>query len=47
MTTHDQQNGNTQLNAERNSLNRRVEKFSMLSRTKKVRWESMRRHRTI
>ncbi len=41
------QNGNTQLNSERNNLNKRVEGFRLLSKTKKVQWDSMRRHRTI
>ena len=47
MNTSDQTNGNTQLNTERNQLNRRVSKLSMLSKSKKVQWDSMRRHRTI
>ena len=47
MQTADQTNGNTQLNSERNQLNKRVNKFSMLSRSKKVQWDGMRRHRTI
>jgi hypothetical protein len=47
MQTADQTNGNTQLNTERNKLNNRVSKFSMLSKSKKVQWDSMRRHRTI
>ena len=47
MNTSDQTNGNTQLNTERNQLNRRVSKLSMLSKSKKVQWEGMRRHRTI
>jgi hypothetical protein len=42
-----QTNGNPQLNSERSNLNRRVDKFSLLSKTKKVQWDSMRRHRTI
>jgi len=42
-----QTNGNTQLNSERNKLNNRVDKFRMLSQTKKVQWDGMRRHRTI
>jgi hypothetical protein len=46
-TNSNQTNGNTQLNSERNKLNSRVDKFSMLSRTKKVQWDGMRRHRTI
>jgi hypothetical protein len=47
MNASDQINGNTQLNTERNQLNRRVNKFSMLSKSKKVIWDGMRRHRTI
>lgn len=47
MNTPDQTNGNTQLNTERNQLNRRVSKFNMLSKSKKVQWDGMRRHRTI
>jgi len=42
-----QTNGNTQLNSERNKLNSRVDRLRMLSQTKKVQWDSMRRHRTI
>ena len=42
-----QTNGNTQLNSEREKLNNRVDKFRMLSQTKKVQWDNMRRHRTI
>ena len=47
MQASDQTNGNTQLNTERNKLNNRVSKLSMLSRSKKVQWDGMRRHRTI
>ena len=47
MQTADQTNGNTQLNTERNKLNNRVSKFSMLSKSKRVQWDGMRRHRTI
>mgnify|MGYP003631686565 len=47
MQTADQTNGNTQLNAERNQLNKRVNKFSMLGKSKRVQWDGMRRHRTI
>jgi hypothetical protein len=46
-TNSNQTNGNTQLNSERNRLNSRVDNFRMLSKTKKVQWDSMRRHRTI
>ena len=47
MNQADQTNGNTQLNSERNQLNNRVSKLSMLSKSKKVQWDGMRRHRTI
>jgi hypothetical protein len=47
MQTADQTNGNTQLNSERNKLNSRVSKFHMLSKSKRVQWDGMRRHRTI
>ena len=47
MNTSDQTNGNTQLNSERNKLNSRVSKLSMLSKSKRVQWDGMRRHRTI
>jgi|GEM_PF-629215 len=46
-TQSNQTNGNTQLNSERNKLNSRVDKLRMLSQTKKVQWDGMRRHRTI
>jgi len=47
MNTKNQTNGNTQLNAERDNLNHRVSKFVLLSKSKKVQWDGMRRHRTI
>ena len=47
MSTREQQNGNTQLNSERSNLNNRVSKFVLLSKSKKIQWDSMRRHRTI
>lgn len=42
-----QTNGNSQLNSERDNLNRRVVKFALMSKSKKVQWDGMRRHRTI
>jgi len=42
-----QQNGNPQLNGERNSLNNRVSKLKMLSNSKKVKWSDKRRYRNI
>ena len=47
MQKSEQTNGNTQLNTERDQLNKRISKFSMLSKSKKVQWDGMRRHRTI
>jgi hypothetical protein len=47
MAISDQTNGNTQLNSERNKLNNRIDKLRMLSKTKKVKWDGMRRHRNI
>ena len=41
------QNGNTQLNSERNNLNKRVEGFRLLSKTKKVQWDTKRRWRNV
>ena len=43
----EQQNGNTQLNGERNELNKRVSKLAYLGNTKKVTWNGRRRNRTI
>lgn len=40
-------NGNTQINHERASLNSRVSRFRMLGQTKKVQWDGRRRNRTI
>ena len=41
MNIADQTNGNTQLNTERNQLNRRVSKLNMLSKSKKIQWDGM------
>lgn len=47
MSTSDQQNGNSQLNSERSSFNRKVAGLFILGKTKKVQWDSRRRYRTI
>ena len=47
MSTSDQQNGNTQLNSERASYNRKVSNLALLGNTKKVQWDGKRRYRTI
>ena len=44
---NEQQNGNTQLNQDRNAFNQKVSKLSMLGRTKKVQWSNRRRWRNI
>lgn len=43
----DQNNGNNQLNSERESHNERVEKLANLGKTKRVKWREKRRYRTI
>jgi len=47
MIPKEQKNGNTQLNKERESFNDRVNRFSVLGKTKKVQWDASRRHRNI
>ena len=47
MSTERSNNGNNQLNSERVNHNTRVNKYSMLSKSKKVIWNSSRRNRTI
>ena len=42
-----QQNGNTQLNTERESINNRISKFLYLGNSRKVQWDSKRSNRTI
>ena len=42
-----QNNGNSQLNSERENFNCRVGKKLILGKTKKVAWDSKRRNRTI
>jgi len=43
----DQQNGNTQLNSDRNAFNHKVSRLAMLGQTKKVKWSDKRRYRNI
>lgn len=45
--TNDQQNGNTQINSERNNFNRKVSVLSILGKSKKVQWDGRRRYRNI
>lgn len=47
MTGEQSNNGNTQINNERNNLNSRVSRFRMLGKSKKVQWDGRRRNRTI
>lgn len=42
-----QNNGNNQLNTERENFNDRVDKKAMLGKSKKVAWNKKRRNRTI
>lgn len=42
-----QNNGNTQLNTDRNSLNQKISKLRMLGNSKKVKWSDKRRFRNI
>ena len=44
---NEQQNGNTQLNQDRNAFNQKVSKLSMLGITKKVQWSNRRRWRNV
>jgi hypothetical protein len=44
---NEQQNGNTQLNTDRNTFNQKVAKLSMLGQTKKVQWSNRRRWRNV
>ncbi len=45
--TNDQQNGNTQINSERNNFNRKVSVLSILGKSKKVQWNGRRRYQNI
>jgi len=38
---------NSQVNDTRNNFNQKVERLSMLGKTKKVQWDAKRRHRSI
>ena len=42
-----QNNGNTQLNTDRNDLNQKINKLKMLCSSKKVKWSDKRRFRNI
>lgn len=44
---NEQQNGNTQLNQDRNAFNQKVSRLSILGRTKKVQWSNRRRWRNV
>ena len=44
---NEQQNGNTQLNTDRNAFNQKVSRLSMLGKTKKVKWSDKRRWRNV
>ena len=45
--TDTQNNGNTQLNNDRNNFNNKVSKLSLLGKSKKVKWSDKRRYRNI
>lgn len=42
-----QNNGNTQLNNDRNNFNDKVSKLKILGNSKKVKWSDKRRYRNI
>ena len=42
-----QNNGNTQLNTDRNDLNQKISKLKTLGSSKKVKWSDKRRFRNI
>ena len=42
-----QNNGNTQLNNDRNNLNAKISKLSFLGKSSKVKWSDKRRYRNI
>jgi hypothetical protein len=44
---NEQQNGNTQLNQDRNAFNQKVSRLAMLGQTKKVQWSGRRRWRNV
>lgn len=43
----EQQNGNTQLNQDRNAFNHKVGRLAMLGQSKKVLWQDRRRWRNV
>ena len=47
MSSKEQRNGNTQLNSERESINKRISKFKYLGQSRKVQWDNKRSNRTI
>ena len=47
METTQQQNGNTQLNIDRNAFNQRGSRLTMLGSSKKVQWSDKRRWRNV
>ena len=42
-----QNNGNTQLNNDRNNLNQKISRLGLLGKSKKVKWSDKRRYRNI
>jgi hypothetical protein len=47
MKNHQSTNGNNQVNQARNTFNDNVSKLQILGSSKKVAWDSKRRHRSI
>ena len=47
MKSENQNNGNSQLNGVREDSNNKVNKLSLLGKTKRVAWNSNRRNRSI
>ena len=47
MSDISKQSGNSQINDTRNAFNDKVEKLSLLGKSKKVQWSGMRRYRNI
>ena len=44
---NEQQNGNTQLNQDRNAFNQKVSRLATLGQTMKVKWSDKRRWRNV
>jgi len=44
---NEQQNGNTQLNQDRNAFNQKVSRLAMLGQSAKVKWSGRRRWRNV